>query len=108
MNLCFLVPASPAAGWWASLAGRTRWTPEWSLEALAAVQRTELSLAATMDTIYKQVCERRACTLNCWLMNRLIAVQRTGLSPAATMDTIYDKKSKAVKCAGERGVECAV
>jgi hypothetical protein len=32
-----------------------RWSKDWSLMALAAVQRTELSLAALMDGIYKQV-----------------------------------------------------
>lgn len=35
--------------------GGKKWSPEWSLVALAAVQRTELTLAATMDKIYSRV-----------------------------------------------------
>lgn len=55
--------------WWQSLRSRDRWGPEWSLEALAAAQRTELSLAALMDTVYSQVqpCAERfgaACILD--------------------------------------------
>lgn len=40
---------------WESLKGQERWGSEWSLLALAAVQRSQLSLAAFMDTMYSQV-----------------------------------------------------
>eukprot|EP00798_Chlamydomonas_sp_ICE-L_P020028 gene20028-26744_t len=40
---------------WDSLNSQERWGPEWSMQALAAVQRTELSLAAFMDTMYNQI-----------------------------------------------------
>lgn len=41
--------------YWDKIKGAERWGPEWSLQALAAAQRVQLSLSAFGDNIYSLV-----------------------------------------------------
>lgn len=41
--------------YWDKVKGAERWGPEWSLRALAAAQRVQLSLSAFADNIYNLV-----------------------------------------------------
>lgn len=41
--------------YWDKIKGAERWGPEWSLQALAAAQRVQLSLGAFGDNIYSLV-----------------------------------------------------
>ena len=41
--------------YWNKIKGAERWGPEWSLQALAAAQRVQLSLSAFADNIYSLV-----------------------------------------------------
>ena len=41
--------------YWSKIKGAERWGPEWSLQALAAAQRVQLSLSAFADNIYSLV-----------------------------------------------------
>ena len=41
--------------YWDKIKGAERWGPEWSLRALAATQRVQLSLGAFGDNIYSLV-----------------------------------------------------
>lgn len=41
--------------YWEKVKGAERWGPEWSLRALAAAQRVQLSLSAFADNIYNLV-----------------------------------------------------
>ena len=38
--------------YWNRIKGAERWSPDWSLRALAAAQRVQLSLSAFADNIY--------------------------------------------------------
>ena len=38
--------------YWNKIKGAERWGPEWSVQALAAAQRVQLSLSAFADNIY--------------------------------------------------------
>jgi len=40
-----------------------RWSAQWAMAGLATLQRAELALAATMDTIYQEV---RVCGAGVW------------------------------------------
>ena len=41
--------------YWSKIKGAEWWGPEWSLQALAAAQRVQLSLSAFADNIYSLV-----------------------------------------------------
>lgn len=41
--------------YWEKVKGAERWGPDWSLRALAAAQRVQLSLSAFADNIYRLV-----------------------------------------------------
>lgn len=53
------VELEQCTGLWDRLKGQERWGPEWTLRALAACQRTSLSLGSYGDMIYGLVQVRR-------------------------------------------------
>ena len=64
MHVCCSVSNGHGGDWhlvmqclayWEKVKGAERWGPEWSLRALAAAQRVQLSLSAFADNIYNLV-----------------------------------------------------
>lgn len=46
------IVAMQCLAYWDRIKGAERWSPDWSLRALAAAQRVQLSLSAFADNIY--------------------------------------------------------
>ncbi len=64
MHVCYGASSGHGGEWrsfmqclayWEKVKGAERWGPEWSLRALAAAQRVQLSLSAFADNIYNLV-----------------------------------------------------
>lgn len=75
---------------WDRVRGEERWGKAWAVQALAAVQRLELSLGAFADSLYSltQVCTAPHITIRCITLNltelaigRVLLRISTGASP---------------------------